>query len=105
MPRINLFSNGIGQPSVNKKIMDKVFIIIQAITGGFNHSHIAWECIYFISLKPLHYPFKPTNDRDKEDRIYNMTCSITLIILIVSILVFIIVRALRLYYGFIDSFI
>lgn len=91
MPRINLFSNGIGQPSVNKKIMDKVFIIIQAITGALTIVISLGSVFILYPLKPLHYPFKPTNDRDKEDRIYNMTCSITLIILIVSILVFIIV--------------
>lgn len=81
--------------------MDKVFIIIQAITGALTIVISLGSVFILYPLKPLHYPFKPTNDRDKED----MTCSITLIILIVSILVFIIVRALRLYYGFIDSFI
>jgi hypothetical protein len=51
--------------------MDKVFIIIQAITGALTIVISLGSVFILYPLKPLHYPFKPTNDRDKEDRIYN----------------------------------
>lgn len=52
--------------------MDKVFIIIQAITGALTIVISLGSVFILYPLKPLHYPFKPTNDRDKEDRIYDL---------------------------------
>ena len=52
--------------------MDKVFIIIQAITGALTIVISLGSVFILYPLKPLHYPFKPTNDTDKEDRIYEL---------------------------------